>query len=59
MVQNVAPIVAELESEDFYLLSGIEHGMRFSEWVQRGELTKFARLDGEEIDYRLDRTMDR
>jgi len=59
MVQNVAPVVAELEPEDFYLLSGVEQGMRFSEWVQRGKLTEFARLDAEEVDYRIDRTLDR
>ncbi|MFB6120253.1 MAG: serine/threonine-protein kinase RIO2 [Halobacteriaceae archaeon] len=58
MVQNVAPVVAELEPEDFYLLSGVEHGMRFSEWVQREKLTQFARLNAEEVDYRIDRTLD-
>ncbi|MFW5948542.1 MAG: serine/threonine protein phosphatase, partial [Halolamina sp.] len=31
MVGNVAPVMAELEPEDFYLLSGLEQGMRFSE----------------------------
>jgi RIO kinase 2 len=55
MVQNVAPLMAELESEDFYLLSGLEQGMRFSRWVARGKLTEFSRLDGDEVDYRLDR----
>ncbi len=30
MVRNVAHVMAELEPEDFYLLSGIEQGMRFS-----------------------------
>jgi RIO kinase 2 len=55
MVRNVAEDLRELESEDFYLLSGLEHGMRFSEWVNRGEVSKYSRLDGEEVDYRLDR----
>ena len=55
MVENVAPLVAELESEDFYLLSGLEQGMRFSRWVARGKIAEFSRLDGEEMDYRLDR----
>ena len=55
MVENVAPLLPELETEDFYLLSGIEHGMRFSEWVDRGKLPEFAGLDGEEVDYRLER----
>jgi RIO kinase 2 len=59
MVQNVAPVVAELEPEDIHLLSGLEHGMRFSEWVNREKLTEFARLGPEEVGYRIDRTMDR
>jgi len=59
MVQNVAGLLSELEPEDFYLLSGIEQGMRFSEWVQREQLSKFARLTDEEVDYRLDRCLKR
>jgi RIO kinase 2 len=59
MVRNVAEFFRELEPEDFYLLSGLEHGMRFSQWVDRDRLTEFARLDGEEVDYRLDRCEDR
>jgi RIO kinase 2 len=59
MVQNVAPLVAELEPEDFHLLSGVEQGMRFSEWVQRSKVPKFSRLTVEEVDYRLDRCLDR
>ncbi|MFT4882610.1 MAG: RIO kinase 2 [Natronomonas sp.] len=59
MVQNVAAQMAELEEDDFHLLSGIEHGMRFSRWVSEEKLPKFARLDEEEITYRLDRCMDR
>jgi len=55
MVRNVAPEMAELEAEDFYLLSGIEQGMRFSEWVSRGKIPEFARLTPEDVDYRLDR----
>jgi len=59
MVQNVATQMAELEEGDFYLLSGIEHGMRFSRWVAAGKLPDFSRLDPDEIDYRIDRCMDR
>ncbi|PSQ51397.1 serine/threonine protein phosphatase [Halobacteriales archaeon SW_8_65_20] len=55
MVQNVAPVMAELEPEDFYLLSGLEQGMRFSRWVAQGKIAEFSRLDGEEMAYRLDR----
>jgi RIO kinase 2 len=55
MVQNVASELADLESEDFYLLSGVEQGMRFSEWVAREKLPDFADLTPEEVDYRLDR----
>jgi len=59
MVSNVAPVLAELEAEDFHLLSGIEQGMRFSEWVAREKLPEFARLTAEDVDYRLDRCEDR
>jgi RIO kinase 2 len=57
MVQNVAAFLRDLEPEDFYLLSGIEQGMRFSEWVQREELPKYSSLTAQEVDYRLDRCM--
>jgi RIO kinase 2 len=59
MVQNVAAQMAELDPEDFHLLSGLEHGMRFSEWVATGKLPEFSRLDEEEVGYRVDRCMDR
>jgi RIO kinase 2 len=59
MVGNVASEMAELEDEDFYLLSGLEQGMRFSEWVQREKLPDYADMTPEEVDYRLDRCSDR
>ena len=59
MVEHVATQMAELEPEDFHLLSGVEHGMRFSEWVATGKIPEFSRLDDEEVDYRVDRCMDR
>jgi RIO kinase 2 len=59
MVRNVAGVMAELETEDFYLLSGVEHGMRFSEWVNRGKIPEYAGLTPEEIDYRLERCANR
>ncbi|MFB6243092.1 MAG: serine/threonine-protein kinase RIO2, partial [Halobaculum sp.] len=59
MVENVASTVAELEPEDFYLLSGLEQGMRFSEWVDREKLPEFTEMTPEETDYRLDRCADR
>jgi RIO kinase 2 len=55
MVRNVADEMADLEAEDFYLLSGIEHGMRFSEYVNREKLPEFSRLTAEDVEYRLDR----
>ncbi len=55
MVENVAAEMAELEPEDFHLLSGVEQGMRFSEWVAREKLPEFSRLTAEDVDYRLDR----
>ncbi|WP_299267756.1 serine/threonine-protein kinase RIO2 [Halorientalis sp.] len=59
MVENVAPLMRELEPEDFHLLSGVEQGMRFSEWVARGKIPEFSRLSPENVDYRLDRCEDR
>jgi len=59
MVRNVAEEIADLDPEDFHLLSGVEHGMRFSEWVSREKLPEFSRLTAEEVDYRLDRMLDR
>lgn len=59
MVRNVAPEMVELEPEDFYLLSGVEQGMRFSEWVQKEKIPDFSRLTAEEVDYRIDRCLDR
>jgi len=59
MVQNVAGMLTELEPEDFHLLSGIEQGMRFSEWVAREKIPEFSRLTAEEVDYRIDRCLDR
>jgi RIO kinase 2 len=59
MVSNVASVFPELEAGDFYLLSGIEHGMRFSEWVKESNIPQFSRLDAENVAYRLDRCMDR
>ncbi|MFC4543204.1 RIO1 family regulatory kinase/ATPase [Halosolutus amylolyticus] len=59
MVRNVAGLLPELETEDFYLLSGVEQGMRFSEWVQREKLPSFTGLTEEEVDYRLERCLKR
>jgi len=59
MVQNVAGLLPELEAADFYLLSGVEQGMRFSKWVDRETLPEFADITAEEVDYRLDRCLDR
>jgi len=59
MVRNIAAEFPDFEPEDFYLLSGVEHGMRFSEWVRRDRLTRFSNLNRDEVDYRLGRCMDR
>ncbi|MFP8954999.1 serine/threonine-protein kinase RIO2 [Natrialbaceae archaeon A-arb3/5] len=59
MVRNVAGLLPELEKADFYLLSGVEQGMRFSEWVQREKLPEFSNLTEEEVDYRLERCLKR
>ena len=59
MAGNVASVMTDLEAEDFHLLSGVEHGMRFSEWVDRGKLPGFSGLTREEVDYRLGRCLER
>lgn len=59
MVQSVAERYVELEPADFYLLSGVEHGMRFAEWVRRDRLPALSGLDEKAVDYRLDRCLDR
>ncbi len=59
MVRNVAGLLSELETEDFYLLSGVEQGMRFSEWVAREKLPDFSDLASEDADYRLERCLER
>ncbi|MFB6129734.1 MAG: serine/threonine-protein kinase RIO2 [Salinigranum sp.] len=59
MVRNVAGVMADLASEDFYLLSGVEQGMRFSRWVNREKLPEYSGLTSEEVSYRLDRCMTR
>ncbi len=58
MVLSVAEVMADLEPEDFHLLSGVEQGMRFSKWVNREQLPKFSGLTAEEVTYRLDRMLD-
>ncbi|PSQ07824.1 serine/threonine protein phosphatase [Halobacteriales archaeon QS_6_71_20] len=58
MVGNVAETMAELEPEDFYLLSGVEQGMRFSEWVNVEKIPEYAGLSEEDADYRIDRCSD-
>ncbi len=59
MVRNVAGLLPELEDGDVYLLSGVEQGMRFSEWVARGKLPSFSDLTPEDVDYRLERCLKR
>ncbi len=59
MTRNVASVMRDLDPEDFHLLSGVEHGMRFSEWVNREKLPQFSRLTPEEVDFRLSRCLDR
>ncbi|UWG47153.1 RIO-like serine/threonine protein kinase fused to N-terminal HTH domain [Halanaeroarchaeum sp. HSR-CO] len=59
MAKTVAEQMVELEPEDFHLLSGVEHGMRFSKWVSQEKLPDFSGLSAEEVDYRMNRMLDR
>ncbi|AKH97040.1 serine/threonine-protein kinase RIO2 [Halanaeroarchaeum sulfurireducens] len=59
MPETIADEMAHLDPEDFHLLSGVEHGMRFSKWVSQEKLPSFSGLTPEEVDYRVDRLLDR
>ncbi|MFW5900309.1 MAG: serine/threonine-protein kinase RIO2 [Halodesulfurarchaeum sp.] len=58
MVETVADSMADLDPEDFHLLSGVEQGMRFSEWVDRAKLPSFSGLTDENVDFHLNRMLD-
>ena len=58
MVETVADAMADLDPEDFHLLSGVEQGMRFSEWVDRAKLPNFSGLTDENVDFHLNRMLD-
>ena len=58
MPETVADVLADLEPGDFHLLSGVEHGMRFSEWVNRVKLPEFSGLTSENVDYHLNRMLE-
>ncbi|MFW6458766.1 MAG: serine/threonine-protein kinase RIO2 [Halodesulfurarchaeum sp.] len=58
-MQDVAHVMADLEPEDFHLLSGVEQGMRFSEWVNRQKLPEFSGVPTEHLEYHLNRALDR
>ncbi|MFB6110346.1 MAG: serine/threonine-protein kinase RIO2 [Halodesulfurarchaeum sp.] len=58
MAGTVAEAMADLEPQDFHLLSGVEQGMRFSEWVNRDKLPEFSGLTPENVDYHLNRMLD-
>jgi RIO kinase 2 len=59
MARNVAQEMTELDPEDFHLLSGVEHGMRFSKWVSQEKLPEFSGLTPEDVEYRMNRMLDR
>ena len=58
-MRNVAGGVAARQYGDFYLLAGVEHGMRFARWVATERIANFSRLNDDEVEYRLDRCEDR
>ncbi|MFW5918659.1 MAG: serine/threonine-protein kinase RIO2 [Halanaeroarchaeum sp.] len=59
MARNVAEAMTELDPEDFHLLSGVEHGMRFSKWVSQEKLPELSGLTAEDVEYRMNRMLDR
>ncbi len=58
MSETVAELLAGLDPADFHLLSGVEQGMRFSEWVNRKKLPDFSGLTEEDVTFHLDRMLD-
>jgi RIO kinase 2 len=58
MAGTVAEAMADLEPGDFHLLSGVEQGMRFSEWVNRDKLPDFSGLTAENVNFHLNRMLD-
>jgi len=53
MIDEVLRAFKSLDSKEFRILTGIETGMRYFEWVPIEELNKYTRLPSDKLEYRL------
>lgn len=53
MIDDVIKIFKDLESKDMRILTGIELGMKTSQWVPVEEIMKYTRMDYDHLNYRF------
>ncbi len=53
MIDDVVKLFRELDSKDIRILTGIEIGMKYFEWVPVEELFKYTRLPYSSLEYKL------
>ncbi len=53
MLEDISSVFMSLESRDFRVLTGIEVGMKYHEWVPVEEVSKYTKLDLGELHYVL------
>lgn len=53
MIDEALRVFKELDSKDLRILTGIEMGMKYFEWVPMEELNKYTRLPLDKLEYRL------
>lgn len=53
MIDEALRVFNELDSRDFRILTGIETGMKYFEWVPIEEINKYTRIPFEKLEYKL------
>lgn len=53
MIDEALRVFNELDSRDFRILTGIETGMKYFEWVPIEEINKYTRIPFEKMEYKL------
>ncbi|MDF1531165.1 MAG: serine/threonine-protein kinase RIO2 [ANME-2 cluster archaeon] len=53
MLEDISALFRSLEAREFRVLTGIEVGMKYYEWVPLDEISKFSRFDMSELHYIL------
>jgi RIO kinase 2 len=53
MLQDISAVFKSLESRDFRVLTGIEVGMKYYEWVPLSEISKYTKITESELNYIL------